>query len=145
MAAPYHTDFQQGKSLLHGTKNQRLAHTYLPEEVWASEGWRTVCGAALTCARLPARPHARPPARRPASAGWGGAGLGGVGRGGAGLGLKNKSHEQTGTAMYRGTFHPKAHQIQSVPQKTGHTHKKVPQCTAVHPTPPHKTWVVSNR
>ena len=47
MAAPYHTDFQQGKSLLHGTKNQRPAHTYLPEEVWASEGWRTVCGAAL--------------------------------------------------------------------------------------------------
>ena len=28
MAAPYHTDFQQGKSLLHGTKNQRPAHTY---------------------------------------------------------------------------------------------------------------------
>ena len=28
MAAPYHTDFQQGNSLLHGTKNQRPAHTY---------------------------------------------------------------------------------------------------------------------
>ena len=61
MAAPYHIDFQQGNSLLHGTKNEYAAHIYLPEAMWAIKGWRTVCGAALSFwSRGPRKPEEPP-------------------------------------------------------------------------------------
>ena len=131
MAAPFHTDFQQGKSLLHGTKNQRPAHTYLPEEVWASEGWRTVCGAALKSSRdLNCNPSNKKQVAIIMAYH--------IQRISAAIRPTKIGSSSTWNAVFNGP------QLQSVPQAIGRHHHGTQSSKDLSCNPSHKNWVAVN-